>query len=227
MSASEHPMREHLLGEAARAILDSRSRTLARDEKKPFRPALATELTALDGEELHRLAAGRRSVRHFTTDPLALTDVLRICRVATEACGLLSSSGPPAHRATWLVSASRVEGVEPALYAYEGDGLHRVGELVDPRVLTYAGQPRLITAPCVLHPRWDLAEAMTSHPTDGYLNVLTTAGGALYSAWLFALTLNLSGCLFRGANPALLPGSGPGGPAAHPVLALALGHEAS
>ncbi|MFF2409970.1 hypothetical protein [Streptomyces sp. NPDC058092] len=225
MSMSEH-LRESVLGESAEAILTSPSRTLTRGRQGPFRPRLASRLACLERDDLERAAAGRHSVRRFTTDALPLPDVLSICGVATEASELLVPPGDQGHRATWLVFASRVAGVEPALYAYEEGRLHRVAALPNAGAQAYAGQPELVAAPCVLYPLWDLADAMASDPTDGYLNVLTAAGSALYSAWLFALTLNVSGCLFRGMNPALLPGPGPGGPAAHPVLALALGHEA-
>jgi hypothetical protein len=187
-------------------------------------PQGAGRLSDLSLEELDDLVSGRRSTRRFGPTPVAVTDVVEICRGAQNwySSFLADSSRDPVGR--WLVLAQAVEGVSPGIYGYEADGLTSLAPLAGTADLRWAVQPELVSAPCILFPLWNVSDPTSEDAVDGYLNLLVATGAGLYAGWLTALSKNLVGCLFRGVEPSFLSarlGSAPS--CSWPLLALAVG----
>jgi hypothetical protein len=85
-------------------------------------------------------------------------------------------------------------------------------------------QRELLSAPAILIMLGQLAASVAHRGTHGYRLLLLRAGAAAHSAWLAALSLGLSGCLFTGLIPsALRRHAGIDGYIHTPLLALAVG----
>jgi hypothetical protein len=225
---TETDLARRVLGPTAESLREScQSRELVPGQDTPHYPELASCLADVTLAGLDGLIEKRRSMTSFTGQPVPVPDVVEICRTAVDASRCYVSAGADGYRARWIVLAATVSGLAPALYEYADAQLTRVAALPDERVMAYAGQPGLVTAPCVVYPLWDLGLALSQDGTDGYFNILMTASSSLYCGWLAALSRDLSGCLFKGVNPvALYRGVGAGRPGRYPVLALAVGYGA-
>jgi hypothetical protein len=217
---------ETVLGPSASSLLEScAQRSLVSGGPAIHRPGLPLPLSGLTRSEIEQLVRARRSVRAFAARPVELTTAVKVVQAGVDAADSFLAQGSDIGSSRWVVLARDVTPLASGAYVYVGSELSWLAALPDDEAMAYAGQPTLTTAPVVLLPLWNLADAVSRQGTDGYVNTLVTAGAALYSAWLVSVSLGLAGCLFRGINPALLHRRlGVGRPTGYPVLALALGY---
>lgn len=237
MRPDPHPdltHRRELFASPAADLLDRcTARRLAGGGPAMFSPDVPRRLAGVPADRLTALLERRCSVREFADTPVPRAQLAELCAAGTRAQTLLSARPAEGPRAVvWLVWARNVEGLPPGIHAYDevaGD-FSFVAALPDDRMWAHAVPSDFAGSPCVLLPLWTMDGAPPPDgvdATDRYLNSLLATGSSLYAAWLTALDLGLSGCLWRGVHSALLSAVlGRGGIGSRPFLALSAGHPA-
>lgn len=138
--------------------------------------------------------AQRRAVRQFTSESVALRDVLTIAEQARDAEHAI---WPAAVHGdidyTILIAAFRVAGLEPGLYLAGREPASVPFPELDELRTAYAD------AACLLLICADISAA---GPPDGpeYGPLLIRAGTIGYGAWLTAIRLGLAGCVYAAAH---------------------------
>jgi SagB-type dehydrogenase family enzyme len=198
----------------------------------PERPQTIVSLPspAVGGQVFSEVLARRRSIRHFSDEPLFLAQVGTMLHYGSLAD---TRDWPDDHRAgvflTFFVLARQVADLNPAVYTYDAShhALFLARDLppVDEAIELYV-QDEFASAPVVLWIVGDLAAACTHQGACGHRSLLLRAGAAAHRCWMAALAMGLSGSLIAG----LVPGAarrqlGLDGYKKSSLLAFAAGHE--
>ncbi|MFD8722628.1 nitroreductase family protein [Streptomyces sp. NPDC059629] len=206
---------------ASDAMTHARRRDVRRAAEPVFRPTVAKALSGLSRPEFDALVARRRAARAFPVRPVPQDLLLEVCRAAAEAAQAMAVGPEPLR---WLVFADRVSGLERAVHTYQDGAFTPLAQLPGEEARYLSMPPTFMSAPVVLTPLTDLGRRLAEEAADGYFNSLTRTGYSLHTAWLTAVSVGLSGCLFRGSSPPLLHTlAGRGGLDSRPFLSLALG----
>jgi nitroreductase len=105
---------------------------------------------------------------------------------------------------TFLAIASRVQGVEPGVYAY----VHHAHTLaVAKPVIAFEKmidlfvQLEFASAPVIIWISGNLAAACARHGAFGHRQLLLRAGAAANRLWMAAMAMDLEGCIVAGVVP--------------------------
>ena len=212
--------REDFCGDSVEAVTkrlyrESRlQRTLGSDifknSKGMFKGSSNTTLVATlpdvveGGRTLGEVLSHRASVRHYTDDPVSLTQLAGMLASAYDERrrdSLAESQDLPLQ---FLVLASQVEGIAPGAYLYDHseNGLRRWrSDYMSGRQGELFIQEEFSGAPLSIWVFGSLAAACEKHGAFGHRQLMLRAGAAVHRCWMTALSLGMQGCPVAGIVP--------------------------
>ena len=156
------------------------------------------------GRSLGEVLSHRASVRHYTPDPVSLTQLAGMLASAYDGDRRDWQNESQAFPLQFLVLASRVEGVAPGAYVY--DHSHNVlrqwrSDYMPERQGELFIQEEFSSAPLTIWVSGPLAAACENHGGFGHRQLLLRAGAAVHRCWMAALSLGMQGCPVAGIVP--------------------------
>jgi SagB-type dehydrogenase family enzyme len=156
------------------------------------------------GRTLAEVLSHRASIRHYTNDPVSLT---QLAGILTSACDGDRRDWPQDHQLMpleFLVLASRVEGVVPGAYLYdrsENALRHWRSDYSPDQQGELFLQEEFAYSPLTVWIFGNLAAACEKHGSFGHRQLLLRAGAAAHRCWMAALSLGMQGCPVAGMIP--------------------------
>lgn len=156
------------------------------------------------GRTLAEVLSHRASIRHYTNDPVSLT---QLAGILTSACDGDRHDWPEDHQVfplEFLVLASRVEGIVPGAYLYdrsENALRHWRSDYSPDQQGELFLQEEFAHAPLTVWIFGNLAAACEKHGSFGHRQLLLRAGTAGHRCWMAALSLGMQGCPVAGMIP--------------------------
>jgi SagB-type dehydrogenase family enzyme len=205
-----------------------------KNSKSMFRGGTDTAVVATfpdvveGGRTLGEVLSHRASVRHYTDDPVSLTQLAGMLASAYDRRRRDSLDDSQDLLLQFLVLASRVEGIAPGAYVYDHseNGLRQWrSDYMPGRQRELFIQEEFSDTPLSILVFGSLAAACEKHGAFGHRQLMLRAGAAVHRCWMAALSLGMQGCPVAG----IVPGAarellGLDGYIEAPLLAFTAGH---
>lgn len=153
------------------------------------------------GRLLGEIMAGRASVRQYCGYEISLEQAATMLWNAHQ---MDAHDWPGEPDLALFVLASRIRGLAPSVYKYDGDK-HRLIEIAalpdSGRIGTIFVQPEFASAPAVVWIAGNLQDACSRYGSWGHRMLLLRAGAAGNRMWMSAMGMGLVGCLVAGIVP--------------------------
>lgn len=153
------------------------------------------------GRLLGEIMSGRASVRHYNGDEISLEQTATMLE---NAYRMDAHDWPAEPDLSLCVLASRVRGLAPSVYRYDGEK-HRLIEIgafpERDRLEAIFVQPEFASAPAIVWIAGNLQDACSHYGSWGHRMLLLRAGAAGNRMWMSAMGMGLVGCLVAGIVP--------------------------
>jgi SagB-type dehydrogenase family enzyme len=158
-----------------------------------------------NGCSVGEVLTARTSVRHYSTKPVGADQLGSMLHHAHEG----DLADWPSERSedqalTFLAIASRVQGVEPGVYAYvprEHTLVVAKPVIAVEKMIDLFVQPEFASAPVIIWIAGNLAASCARHGAFGHRQLLLRAGAAANRLWMAAMAMDLGGCIVAGVVP--------------------------